>query len=263
MVAVSDCHAVLNDSLRMSDLPQHLDHILHEWPYEFGEASARLVPGGDGRDVIQLRIDLGLLQMETVGRPDGVRPGGCDTYYDHLMSLAFQEGPDFALNEERCLQIDREFMQFFHRRIAWLALRAFGRAIADADHTLALMDFSSAHAPDPEWADMHEQYRPFVLFHRIQASALVELERNDAAAAAMAIDNGLERLRKVFEAHDAADEFDEHPLALKLLELKQAISEHFELRPSLAQQLAEAIASEQYELAARLRDKLGRQPGQH
>jgi hypothetical protein len=247
----------------MSDFPQHLDHILSDWPYEFGEASARLVPGADGRDVIQLRIDLGLLQMEATGRPDGLRPGGCDTYYDHLMSLAFQEGTEFALNDERCVQIDREFMQFFHRRIAWLALRAFGRAIADADHTLSLMDFSTAHAQDPEWADMHEQYRPFVLFHRIQAAALVELERNEAGAAVAAIDGGIEQLRKVFEAHDADEEFDQHPLALKLLELKQAIAEHFELRPSLAQQLAEAIATEQYELAARLRDKLGRQRGQH
>jgi len=243
----------------MSDLPQNLDQLLAEWPYELGQASARLVSGADGRDVVQLRIDMGVLQMEATGRPDGLRPGGCDTYYDHLMSLAFQEGEEFELNEDRCVQIDREFMQFFHRRVAWLALRAFGKAITDADHTLALMDFSSAHAPDSDWAEMHEQYRPFVLFHRTQAAALVELERNQAASAVSAIDDGIQRLRKVFEAHDAADEFDDHPLVLKLHELKQAIAEHFELRPTLAQQLAEAIATEQYELAARLRDKLGRE----
>ena len=46
------------------------------------------------------------------------------------------------------MEIDREFVQFFHRRVAWLALREFDRAVADADHTLALMDFSSLHAPD-------------------------------------------------------------------------------------------------------------------
>jgi hypothetical protein len=243
----------------MSNYPQHLDLLLSEWPYEFGQAAARLVSGADGRDVVQLRVDLGVLQMEATGRPDGVRPGGCDTYYDHLMSLAFQEGEAFELNEERCIQIDREFMQFFHRRVAWLALRAFGRAIADADHTLALMDFSTAHAADSDWAETHEQYRPFVLFHRTQAAALVELERNEAAAAVAAVDDGLERLRKVFEAHDALDEFEDSQLALKLQELRQAITEHFELRPTLAQQLADAIATEQYELAARLRDQLSRQ----
>jgi hypothetical protein len=239
--------------------PQHLDDVFSEWPYEFGQASARLVSGSDGRDVVQLRVEMGILQMEATGRPDGVRPGGCDTYYDHLLSLAFQEGEDFSLDEDRCVQIDREFMQFFHRRVAWLALRAFSKAIADADHTLALMDFSTAHAPDSDWAEMHEQYRPFVLFHRTQAAALVELERNQASAAVAAVDDGLEQLRKVFEAHDALEEFDDSQLALKLLELKQAVVDHFELRPSLAQQLADAIAAEQYELAARLRDKLSRQ----
>ncbi len=243
----------------MSNRPQHLDHILANWPYEFGQASARLVSGADGRDVIQLRVDMGLMQMEVTGRPDGARPGGCDTYYDHLMSLAFQEGEAFLLTDERCMEIDREFMQFFHRRVAWLALRSFQRAIEDADHTLALMDFSSSYAADTEWATAHEQYRPFVLFHRVQAAALVELERNQPGAAVAAIDAGLGRIREVFAVHDAEEDFDDSELALKLQELKQSIADHFELRPTLAQQLADAIASEQYELAAKLRDQLGRQ----
>ena len=36
----------------------------------------RFVAGDDGREKIQMRIDLGLIQMETTGRPDGERPGG-------------------------------------------------------------------------------------------------------------------------------------------------------------------------------------------
>lgn len=236
-----------------------MDHILSGWPYEFGQASARLVQGADGRDLVQLRVDLGVLQMESTGRPDGTRPGGCETYYDHALSLAFQEGESFALDEERCIEIDREFMQYFHRRIAWLALREFDRAILDADHTLALMDFSTAHAPETEWAQMHEQYRPFVLFHRTQAAAMAELERRQAAAAVAAIDDGLARLRAVFAANEAEEEFDDSQLAVKLGELRGAIADHFEVRPSLAQQLADAIAAEQYELAAKLRDKLVQQ----
>lgn len=243
----------------MSRRPQHLDFVLGGWPYEFGQASARMVPGANGRDVLQLRVDLGVLQMETTGRPDGERPGDCATYYDYLMSLAFQEGESFALNEERCIEIDREFVQFFHRRIAWLALREFQRAVEDADHTLSLMDFSSAHAPETDWAEAHEQYRPFVLFHRTQAAALAELEENRASAAIAAIDDGLERLRKVFVAHDVEEEFDDSDLAMKLRELKQATIEHYGVRPPLAEQLAEAIAREQYELAAKLRDQMSRQ----
>jgi hypothetical protein len=73
-------------------------------------------------------------------------------------------------------EVDREFVQFYHRRVCWLTLRAFDRAVKDADHTLALMDFCLEHSPDDQWLMSQEQYRPFVLFHRIQAAALSKLE---------------------------------------------------------------------------------------
>ena len=245
----------------MSKTPQHLDNLLEHWPYEFGEVSARMVTGSDGRSVLQLRVDMGVLQMEVTGRPDGAQPGGFNTYYDYLLSLAFAEGEAFELDAQRCLEIDREFLQFFHRRICWLALREFDRAAADADHTLALMDFSSAHAPSQHWAEMHEQYRSFVMFHRIQAAALAELEQDRARSAIRLIDEGLNELQELFAEQQLEDDedFDDDEILLKLREMKDAIAEHYRVRPSLNEQLAKAIASEKYELAARLRDKIARQ----
>lgn len=242
----------------MSDGAQHLDDLFADWPYEFGEVSARIVPGADGREVLQLRVDLGVLQMEVAGRPDGARPGGLDTYYDYLISLAFEEGESFELDESRCLEIDREFVQFFHRRIGWMAVRRFDRAIADADHTLALMDFATAHSPDETWAAMHEQYRPFVLFHRVQAAALDKLQEEDAEDAIREIDRGIEQIREVFDEQGALDDFEEEEVVVKLREMKETVTEHYEVEPPIAQRLADAIAAEHYELAAELRDQLER-----
>jgi hypothetical protein len=242
----------------MSDRPQHLDDLFNDWPYEFGEVSARIVRGADGRDVLQLRVEMGVLQMETTGRPDGSRPGGCDTCFDWLQAKAAEEGDAFVLDQRRCLEIDREFVQFFHRRVAWLALRQFDRAVADADHTLSLMDFSSLHAPDPAWAEMHEQYRPFVLFHRTQAAALATLERGGAEAAIAAIDAGMESIRRVLARDEVSDDGDEDELLEKLAEMRAAVAEHYDVQPSLKERLADAIAAEQYELAAQLRDQIGR-----
>ena len=45
------------------------------------------------------------------------------------------------MSAHQCAESDREFIQFYHRRVAWLALRRHDQAIQDADHTLALMDF--------------------------------------------------------------------------------------------------------------------------
>ena len=62
------------------DPPQHLDDTLENWPYDPTAVSVRVVEGGDKRDVIQMRVELGVLQLETTGRPDGWRPEGEDTY---------------------------------------------------------------------------------------------------------------------------------------------------------------------------------------
>lgn len=244
----------------MSDRPQHLDFLFADWPYEFGEVSARLLRGSDGRDVVQLRVEMGVLQMEVSGRPDGSRPGGYPTCADWFTVLAAHEGEAFRLDDRRLLEIDREFVQFFHRRVAWLALREFERAVADADHTLALMDFSSLHAPDLDWAEMHEEYRPFVLFHRTQAAALGKLEGGSAEAALAEIDAGMHAIRVLLiEDEESLDPEDDELLA-KLAEMKAAITEHYEVQPSLTQQLADAIAAEQYERAAKLRDEISRRP---
>jgi hypothetical protein len=244
----------------MADSPQDFDisRLVKDWVFDPGKPQVRRVTGADGRDLLQMRVDLGLMQLETTGRPDGERPHGFATYYDYLVSAAFQEGPQFELDETRRNEVDREFYQYYHRRICWLTLNEYERAASDAEHSLRLMDFSSANAADREWALMHEQYRPFVMFHEVQATALTKLQADEPSAAVAAIDGGLDSLAAVFARHDAEEHFDEDVFVVKLREMRDSIKSHFELGPSLAEQLAEAVAAEQYELAAKLRDRLAR-----
>jgi hypothetical protein len=232
-------------------MPRHpnIDKILRDWPYEPQSVSVRLVQGRDGRDLIQMRIEMGLLQLEVAGRPDGDRPGGCLTYFDFLRRAA---ECDFGMvmTEDQCAEADREFVQFYHRRICWLALREFEKAMRDADHTLGLMDFCRDHSPDEAWTMTHEQYRPFVLFHRTQSASLRALEEEDAEAAIEAVNLGLNRLNELCQ------EVDDNELVARLIELRESVREKFDVGRTLQEQLSDAIASEQYELAARLRDKL-------
>ena len=235
---------------------KHIDKILKDWPFDSDHLSVRLVDGGDGREIIQMRIDMGLLQLETQGRPDGTRPFGNETVYHHLVSRQKSDDNEFVMDDEQCNEIDREFVQFYHRRICWLTLRKFDYAVRDADHTLALMDFCRAHSPDEEWTMSHEQYRPFVLFHRTQASALSAVEEENPEAAIQNINEGLDNFRTFFECYDAEDHFEEDELVKRLVELRESMREQFEVGKTLHEQLADAVAAEQYELAARLRDEL-------
>ncbi|HEV3418428.1 MAG TPA: UvrB/UvrC motif-containing protein [Pirellulales bacterium] len=235
-----------------------IDRILQEWPFQPGEVLARRVKAADGRQVLQMRVDMGVLQLETEGRPDGQHPGGAETYYEHLAAEAIREGDTFQLSPEQCVEADREFVQFYHRRICWLALREYRRAARDADHSLAFMDFVRKFSGDEDWTVSHEQYRPFVMFHRVQAGALAELEENGPEAAIGEVNRGLDRFRELFAEYEALDRFDTDELVSRLVELKESMRTHYQVGRTLDEQLADAVAAEEYELAAQLRDKLAR-----
>ncbi len=55
-----------------------LNSLLKDWPHESGAIKVRKIIGLDGNEKLQLRIDLGVLQMEMTGRPDGQRPHNCE-----------------------------------------------------------------------------------------------------------------------------------------------------------------------------------------
>jgi hypothetical protein len=237
---------------------ENIDRLLRDWPYDPDGISVRKKKGDDGRDVLQMRLDLGLLQLEATGRPDGQKPEGAESYYDYLIGKSLADGDSYVMTEDECEEADREFVQYYHRRVCWLALREFHNAVADADHTLGLMDFCRDHSPDEQWTLSHEQYRPFVLFHRTQAAALAALGDRGAEAAVEEISLGLEKMKAVFEEYEADEEFEEDELVQRLTELRESLRQHFRVGRTLQEQLADAIASEKYELAAEIRDELNR-----
>ena len=237
-------------------LPRDIDAVLEGWRYSPGEVNARLLKTHNGREVLQMRIDMGLLQMETELRPDGDKPHGAETYYDYLVGEVIREGDSFQIGQEQRAEADREFIQFYHRRLCWLSLREYRRAAQDAQHSLSFMDFIREHSSDDEWTLSHEQYRPFVLFHRVQATSLAELEEHGAEAAIIEINSGLEQFRHLFERYDAADQYEDDELVMRLEEMRENVRQRYEVGSTLTEQLDEAVRTENYELAAKLRDRI-------
>ena len=236
--------------------PRDIDTLMKNWAYRPGEVNARLLKARNGREVVQMRIDMGIVQMETDLRPDGLKPNGAETYYDYLVSEAIREGDGFRLTQDQCVEADREFVQYYQRRLCWLSLREYRRAAQDADHSLAFMDFVHRHSPDEEWTLSHEQYRPFVLFHRVQASALAALQENGPETAISEINAGLARFRDLFARYDASEQYADDELVRRLEEMRESVRERYELGRTLDEQLAEAVRAEDYELAARIRDQI-------
>lgn len=240
-----------------------IDEVLQNWPFEPspGELLAREIRCRDGRMVLQVRVELGIMQMESEGRPDGVKPHGFASYLDFMRHRAAgrnAKGPSWAMSQEHHAEADREFIQFYHRRVAWLSLQKYERALTDSDHTLALMDFVLRHGGDEEYISSHERFRGLVLVHRAQASAALALERRKPEEAIDAVREGVEHLK----AHKAAfseDEEEETPhdqLIEQLHIFEHDIRKNFDVSKTLREQLDEAVEHEDYEKAARLRDQI-------
>ena len=62
--------------------------LLRTWQYEPSTLNVRILEAEDGRELIQLRIELGVIQMEMNGRPDGVVQDG----YPSLLALLEERG---------------------------------------------------------------------------------------------------------------------------------------------------------------------------
>jgi hypothetical protein len=238
---------------------QDIDFVLRDWEYKPGVVQARLVEAHDRRQVIQMRVDLGVLQLEVEGRPDGKRPHGYDTYFDYLrerVSAAQKAGRNFVLDENESQEADQEFLQFYHRRVCWLALRQYARAIRDADHTLTFMDLVRQHSPGDEYTHAHEQYRGFVVFHRTQAASALQIEKGNPEQAVDELRAGLERLKAFFVEFGMEEQMEEDPMVQHLRKIESTLREQYDIGATLLEQLEQAIAAEDYERAAQLRDAL-------
>ena len=240
---------------------QDIDNVLRDWEYKAGVVQARLVDAPGGRQVIQMRVDLGVLQLEVDARPDGAHPHGHDTYYEYLHDrsrAAQRAGSKFVLSEEESQEADREFMQFYHRRVCWLALRQYARAMRDADHTLTFMDLVKRHSPGDEYTQAHEQYRGFVLFHRTQAASALQVEKNNPEQAVDEVRSGLEKLKAFFLEFGLEEQMEEDPMVQHLKKIESTLREQYDIGATLHEQLEQAIAAEDYERAAQLRDALNK-----
>ena len=64
-------------------MSQDISFLVQGWDYDPNEVTVRKITGLDGREKIQMRLDLGILQMETEGRPDGRRPFGRESLLEY------------------------------------------------------------------------------------------------------------------------------------------------------------------------------------
>lgn len=242
-----------------------ISHLLDQWEYQAGDIVVRKFIGKDGQEKIQLRVDLGLLQMNASGRPDGKQPFGQDTLLEHYLAKLAKyrqkhDGSDdgFKLSAEECAKLQQEAIQFHHRYICLFQLKDYAGVVRDTERNLKVFDLVQQYAESEELAWSLQQLRPQLLMMQIRAQGSHALEAGQHEEAIGAVEQGLEKIRAFYREHSHPDMVEHsgevQSLELWLHEIKSTrpLSE----REKLENALKEAVRREDYERAAKVRDSL-------
>ncbi len=247
-------------------MPYDLTNFLQKWDYQPGELRVRPLKGRDGRTKIQLRVDLGVLQMETEGRPDGKRPMGHESWLhfyrgrlgEHTAEHGNAEG--FALKSEDCQRLQQEAIQYYHRYICLFQLGDHAGVLRDTERNLEAFGLLERYADTPEVPSALSAFKPQVLLMRTRARGALALEADDPRGAVRAIEDGVEAIRSLFRNSEKPDQVEESSEVRMLESWLQELRPHLPVstREKLEGELSQAIAREDYEKAAELRDALRR-----
>jgi hypothetical protein len=235
--------------------------ILDAWPYDGSSVSARWIKGRDGNAKIQLRVDLGVLQMEAKGRPDGATPRGFPSLLDYYRDMEAQQTESscgMLLNADDCSDLQHEALQHYYRYLAYYALHHLDGVIEDTDHNLGILDLVCEHAESEDLVWQFMQFYPYVRMMNARARVEKLIEQEDYDPALEMIEEALGAIEAFHEMYGGDEEFDTTQETEILRELQGQIRSK---RPksreeNLVEELNRAIHKENYERAAVLRDAL-------
>lgn len=242
-----------------------ISHLLNEWEFEPGKIMVRRFKGEDGAEKIQLRLDLGLLQMHAAGRPDGKRPHGSKSSFAYHQArlrrfCRSHKGSDveFTLRENECVELQLEAMQYHHRCFCLFQLEDYTSVLEDTERNLDVCDFIEQYAgnDDMVWACQH--LRPQLLMMRTRAKGAMALKASQFEKAIALVETGLEELRACDkdisrpDFPESGDEIQSLEGWLQAIRAQRPLSE----RERLETALGEAVRREDYERAAHYRDAL-------
>jgi UvrB/uvrC motif len=234
-----------------------LSDQLRDWPYEPGQLQVRKIVGSDGREKLQLRLDMGVLQMEMTGRPDGREPHGAVSELEYQMERAEKGGEDFELSEDDVGELQAEGVQYYHRYLALFQLGDWAGVIRDTKRNLEMFSFVAKYSPDDDATWSVQQFRPYVLMMNTRAKANLALEKDDVDAAIALVEKGVAAIEKFLKDHNREDDED----SSELKSLSEWLGELKKLKPvepmeKLRREMARAVEDEKYERAAELRDAI-------
>lgn len=241
-----------------------LSNTLKEWSYEPEKISVRKILGADGTVRLQMRVELGIVQMEADGRPDGVRPFGQESLVHHqrkrLADHIDLNGTTlgFALSPQECYGLRLEASQYYRRYVAYFVLEEYDKVVRDTTHSLAILDLCRDHALEMNDRMALEEFRCYILMMNARGLAYQAIEANQPDSALAHVNRGIINIRHHLTERDMLERDRPCEEIMILRALAKEINTRAPQNSLLITRkaLREAIEHERFEDAARLRDEL-------
>jgi hypothetical protein len=244
-------------------MSKDLSVMLHGWDYNSNEVTVRKILGTDGREKIQMRLDLGVLQMEMSGRPDGKRPFGFESLLEYHLDRKEREEDEgnwssWVLDSEECADIKQEAMQYYYRYLSLFHLGDYWSVIRDTERNINAFDMIRDHAEEENDRMSLEQFRPYVLMMNARARACIALEEKNYDRALDLIHAGMDSIKEFFASIERDDLIESCREIQFLDEWSERIETNRPLTPAdrLRREYTLAVEEEDYERAAQLRDQI-------
>ncbi len=243
-----------------------LDELTQGWDCPAGELRARLVVGRDGQEVIQVRLDLGVMQMYLDSRPDGQRYHGLPSareYIEHELRV----GGDTLIPAD-WQELQRELQQTNYRRLAYCTLAEDALDANDAGATRvfirgALADIESCHACMQLLVQAGADHggsnslKPTLVFDKARLLSQLRVVEGQFEAAIEQAEAGALALEELLGELGYDEELrEEDPGVGYLRDLSRQLRMEYGVTQTLRERLEDALDREDFEAAARLRDAI-------
>jgi tetratricopeptide (TPR) repeat protein len=243
-------------------MDRDITDILTDWEYN-SENSVRIIQANDGRQVLQVRQPLGIEQYELDGRPDGKRPYGNESllhYYEERFSQAHKLADsleEFTLVSEDVVRLHDEAVIYYYRYLILFQIGNYERTINDTEHNLKICDLIEKHSPELKEKKEILQYKPYIIRINAISKAMVSLKKDLKNVAIKILESAVDIVQHLPEIDTPAFQFEKirslHSLRATLKQIRENNDSPIQL---LKTRLKEAVELENYEEAAKLRDKI-------
>ncbi len=230
------------------------------WSFHPGQINVRLIRGRNRKSKIQVRLELGVLQMELSGRPDGKRPHNSRSELDYQFSRlnryvkTHSSDHEFQLVSRDCQALRQESALYYHRYLSMFILGRFEAVIRDTQHNLDVLDLCHKYAASERDRDQLEQYRPYILMMQGRARGMLALEAGYAKTALAYLRGTLRKIIAAYGQPEARKSMEAQTILAMMRDIRRQLPP--DPRVELHRQLQRALSHERYEEAASLRDQL-------